>query len=267
MSSTSTGGSANASSAPGAIVSGMSVDVEDYFQVSALEGSFNREDWDSVPCRVEANMDRVLALFDSHGVKSTFFMLGWVAERYPQMVRRIVDEGHELASHGYQHIRATQQTPDEFRADVSHTKALLEDMSGKAVLGYRAASYSIMKENLWALDVLAETGHVYSSSIFPIHHDLYGIPDASRFPFRHQGDGILEIPMTTVQWMGRRLPAAGGGWFRFYPYPVSRWALNKFMRDENKPAVFYFHPWEVDPAQPRVEGLPAKSRFRHYLNL
>lgn len=245
----------------------MSVDVEDYFQVSALEPHFERERWDAVPCRVEANLDRVLGLFDDAGIKATFFTLGWIAARYPNAIRRIVDGGHELASHGYQHIRATTQTRAEFREDVRRTKALLEDTAGVPVLGYRAASWSIGTENLWALDELQAAGHHYSSSIFPIRHDLYGMPGASRFPFRHEETGILEIPATTVTFAGRTLPCAGGGWFRLMPYPAFRWALRRVNSADGASALFYFHPWELDPGQPRPAGLKLKTRVRHYLNL
>lgn len=246
----------------------MSVDVEDYFQVSAFESHIRREDWDSLECRVEHNTQRVMDMFDEHGVKATFFMLGWVAERYPGLVKRIVDSGHELASHGFEHIRVINQQPDEFRADVQRTKALLEDMGGVAVRGYRAASYSIGARNLWALDVLQECGHDYSSSIYPIKHDLYGMPQAPRFPFRPNGDdGLLEVPVTTVSVAGRRLPCGGGGYFRLFPYTLYRAALRQVNRRDGQPGVFYFHPWEIDPAQPRQNGISAKTRFRHYLNL
>ena len=180
------------------IINAMTVDVEDYFQVSAFEKTVNRSDWDTIACRVEDNTNRIIDLFAEYNIKSTFFMLAWVAERYPKLISRIVDEGHELASHGYEHVRVTQQTPEQFRADVTKTKQLLEDMSGVEVKGYRAASYSIGANNLWAIDVLAETGHKYSSSIYPIKHDLYGMPEAPRFCFHHEKSGLLEIPITTV---------------------------------------------------------------------
>lgn len=245
----------------------MTVDVEDYFQVSAFERHIRRDDWDGLECRVEANVERILALFAAHGVHATFFMLGWLAERYPQMVQRIVQAGHELASHGYQHVRVTQQQPAEFRADVTRTKQLLEDIGGCAVRGYRAASYSIGSKNLWALDVLGETGHQYSSSIYPIHHDLYGMPEAPRFAFQHGQNGLLEIPVTTVALYNHKLPCGGGGFFRLYPYALSRWALRRVNRRDGQACVFYFHPWEIDPQQPRQPHLGLKTRFRHYLNL
>jgi polysaccharide deacetylase family protein (PEP-CTERM system associated) len=250
-----------------AIVNGMSVDVEDYFQVSAFERHIPRTDWDRIPRRVGTNVDRILDLFAAHDLHATFFMLGWVAERHPEMVRRIVSAGHELASHGYEHVRVVNQDVRSFREDVARTKKILEDASGVRIRGYRAASYSIGAKNLWALDVLAETGHEYSSSIFPIHHDLYGMPEAPRFAFRHKGDGILEVPVTTAAFGDRKIPCGGGGWFRFFPYALTRWMLQRVNRVDRESCVFYFHPWEIDPGQPRQSGLPAKTRFRHYLNL
>lgn len=246
----------------------MTVDVEDYFQVSAFERFVSRDDWDRIPARVEANTQRILDVFDERGVKATFFVLGWVAKRYPQLIRRIVGDGHELASHGFSHVRATEQTPEEFRRDVIATKHLLEDVGDVAIKGYRAASYSINRGNLWALDILKETGHCYSSSIYPIKHDLYGIPDAPRFAFYPRGrEGILEVPVTTVKAFGKTLPCGGGGFFRLYPYAFSRWALQRVNTSDAQPGMFYFHPWEIDPQQPRRDGLDAKTRFRHYLNL
>jgi polysaccharide deacetylase family protein (PEP-CTERM system associated) len=250
------------------IINVMSVDVEDYFQVGAFEHTIPRADWGSWPCRVEANIERILALFERHGIKATFFTLGWIAERYPNMVQGIADAGHEVASHGYGHQRATALTSVEFREDVTRAKSLLEDIAGAAVNGYRAPSFSIGGGNLWALDVLAETGHRYSSSIYPIAHDHYGMPDAPRFPYRpQQCPSLLEMPPTTVSWHGRNLPAAGGGYFRLLPYAASRWLIGQVNGQDKRPAMFYFHPWEVDPGQPRIPGAPLKSRFRHYVNL
>lgn len=246
----------------------MTVDVEDYFQVSAFEPYIRREDWERLPCRVEDNTHRILDIFAEHGVAATFFVLGWVAERYPLLVHRIIKDGHELASHGYSHIRATEQTRQEFFEDVSRTKKILEDIGGCSVRGYRAASYSIGIKNLWALEALQEVGYEYSSSIYPIKHDLYGMPQAPRFLFYPNGDdGLVEIPVTTVNVGGRRMPCGGGGYFRLVPYPVYRWALQRVNNHEGQPGMFYFHPWEIDPAQPRPEGLNLKTRFRHYLNL
>ncbi len=246
----------------------MTVDVEDYFQVSAFEGVIDRARWDTFPCRVEANTDRVLALFEMAEIKATFFTLGWVAARYPMLIRRIVDAGHELASHGYAHVRVTQQQPGAFRADIEKTKKLLEDIGGVPVCGYRAASYSIGADNLWALDELAEAGYRYSSSIYPVKHDLYGMPKAPRFAYYPRGKaGILEVPITTLRLGGHNLPCGGGGFFRLYPYAFSRWALRRVNQREGQAGLFYFHPWEIDAEQPRLSGLGMKTRFRHYLNL
>jgi polysaccharide deacetylase family protein (PEP-CTERM system associated) len=248
-------------------VNAMSVDVEDWFQVSAFEGSIARSSWDSLDCRVERNVERILVLFEDARIKATFFTLGWVAERYPQVVRSIVGAGHELASHGYSHVRATEQSEREFREDVTRTKVMLEDLSGVAVNGYRATSYSINRRNLWALDELQRAGYRYSSSIYPIRHDLYGMPDAPRFAFRTRPGAILEIPITTIDLGPKRIPCGGGGFFRLFPYAWSRWALRRVNREERQPGVFYFHPWEIDPQQPRVSHAPLRSRVRHYLAL
>ena len=255
--------------APGEkIRNAMTCDVEDYFQVSAFAPYIDRASWPTRECRVEANMERILALYERHGVRATFFTLGWIAERYPSMVRRIVDAGHELASHGYSHLRASDQSRAEFDNDIRSSKALLEDIGGQAVVGYRAPSFSIGHANLWALDALHEAGYKYSSSIYPIAHDHYGMPDAPRFAFYPNGpDGLLEVPITTVKMAGRNLPAGGGGYFRLLPYALSRWMMEKVNREDREPALFYFHPWEVDPGQPRPEGLGAKARFRHYVNI
>jgi polysaccharide deacetylase family protein (PEP-CTERM system associated) len=248
-------------------VNAMTVDVEDYFQVSAFEPHFAPSDWDRIELRVDRNVDRILELFAAHGVKATFFVLGWVAQRRPEMVRRIVAQGHELASHGFNHTRVTNQERDAFRCDVTDTKRLLEDTAGCEVIGYRAATYSINEHNMWALDVLAETGHRYSSSIYPIEHDLYGIPDAPRFRFKVGASQLTEIPITTVSLLGKNWPCGGGGYFRLFPYAVTRWAIKRVNEAEGQSAVFYFHPWEIDPGQPRVPGVSLRTRFRHYLNL
>jgi polysaccharide deacetylase family protein (PEP-CTERM system associated) len=245
----------------------LTVDVEEHFQVAAFERTIPRDDWDATESRVETNTNRVLDLFAAHGCKATFFVLGWVAERHPGLVKRIVAEGHELASHGYEHTRIHQFTPEQFRHDVVRTKRILEDVGGVPVRGYRAPSYSINATNLWALDVLHEAGHLYSSSIYPIRHDLYGMPDAPRFPFRFKPDGILEIPVTTVRLGGRNYPCGGGGYFRLLPYVAYRWMLSRVNERDGQPGLFYFHPWEIDPMQPRVSKAPLRSRFRHYLNL
>lgn len=242
------------------------VDVEDWFQVSAFEAVIDRRQWDALPCRVEPNVDRLLALLERRQARATFFTLGWIAERYPQLVRRIAAHGHEVASHGYGHLRATDQSPAQFREDLVRAKALLEDLTGTAVLGYRAPSFSIGAANLWAHDVVADTGHRYSSSIYPVAHDHYGMPSAPRFAWR-SANGLLEIPPSSVRLGSRNLPASGGGYFRLLPYPVSRWGFERVNAVDAQPAIFYCHPWEVDPEQPRVRGASLKSRFRHYLNL
>lgn len=245
----------------------MSVDVEDYFQVSAFEQQINRSDWATLECRVQQNTENILELFEENNVKATFFMLGWVAERYPELVRLIVNGGHELASHGYDHTRVIHQNRNEFKSDVVKTKKILEDISGVHIKGYRAASYSITKNNLWALDTLQEAGHLYSSSIYPVKHDLYGIPDAPRFAFRFKNDGILEIPITTLRLFGINFPGGGGGFFRLLPYSMSKWIYKRVNTIDNQAGIFYFHPWEIDPDQPRQKGIPVKTRFRHYFNL
>ncbi len=255
--------------APGErIKNAMTCDVEDYFQVSAFAPYIDRDSWPTRECRVEANMERILAIYERHGVKATFFTLGWIAERYPAMVKKIVAAGHELASHGYGHLRASDQTRAQFDNDIRSSKALLEDIGGQEVIGYRAPSFSIGHANLWALEALQEAGYRYSSSIYPIAHDHYGMPDAPRFAFYPHGpDGLLEVPVTTVNMLGRNLPAGGGGYFRLLPYALSRWMMQKVNREDRQPALFYFHPWELDPGQPRPDGLDAKSRFRHYVNI
>lgn len=251
-----------------AITNAMTVDVEDYFQVSAFEKHIDKSQWDTLQHRVADNTERILDLFAQHQVKATFFTLGWVAERYPAVVKRIVAEGHELASHGYEHIRVTEQTPEQFRADIKKTKRLLEDMAGQAVIGYRAASYSIGAKNLWALRILEEEGHLYSSSIYPVKHDLYGMPSAPRFAFHPDNtQNLLELPITTLKIPGKNIPCGGGGFFRLYPYLFSKAAYQYLNSVERQAGIFYFHPWEIDPHQPRQQNLPFKSRFRHYLNL
>jgi len=251
----------------GPIHNALTVDVEEYFQVAAFDRTIPRDGWDRAESRVDYSTGRVLDLFAAHGCKATFFMLGWIAERHPGLVKRIVADGHELASHGYDHTQLHQFTAEQLRADVLKTKAILEDLGGVAVRGYRAPSYSINGNNLWALDVLLETGHAYSSSIYPIRHDLYGMPEAPRFPFRYRPDAIVEIPVTTVRLGGTNYPCGGGGYFRLLPYGAFRWMLKRVNEHDRQPGLFYFHPWEVDPGQPRVQDAPLRSRFRHYLNL
>jgi polysaccharide deacetylase family protein (PEP-CTERM system associated) len=247
--------------------SAMTVDVEDYFQVEAFSGIVTRDSWDRTPSRVEANVERILEMLAAESVLATFFTLGWVAERHPTMIRRIVSAGHELASHGYGHARVDRLRPEEFRSDVLHAKQILEDIGRVPIAGYRAPTFSIGHRSPWAFDVLEETGHRYSSSVFPIRHDLYGDPTAPRRPYRPGPGRLWEIPMTTIRLLGHNLPCAGGGYFRLVPYCVYREGLRLFHRREGRAAVFYFHPWEIDPDQPRIEAAGRLSRFRHYLNL
>ncbi len=245
----------------------MTVDVEDYFQVQAFAHCIERKDWDQFPQRVDNNTNRILDQFGAAGVKATFFTLGWVAQRCPALVRRIVEDGHELASHGWDHTRADAQDPDRFRADIGRTKALLEDTAGVEVTGYRAATFSIGARNMWAFPTLRQEGYRYSSSINPIRHDLYGTPDAPRIPFRPDPLGVLEIPMTTVRLFRRNWPCSGGGYFRLLPTGLYRAGLRRVNRHDGQPGIFYFHPWEIDPDQPRIGNAGWKSRLRHYTNL
>jgi len=248
------------------ITNALTIDVEDYFQVSAFAPYIRRADWDRRECRVERNVDRILELLSARGVSATFFTLGWIAERHPALVRRIVDGGHELASHGHGHERATDLDEAAFTEDVTRAKKTLEDIAGRPVLGYRAPSFSIGAANLWAFDVLACAGYRYSSSIYPIRHDHYGMPDSPRFAYRLH-NGLLEVPVTTLRLGERNLPSSGGGYFRLLPYAVSRWMIGRVNRVDGEAAVFYFHPWEIDPGQPRIPGIDAKTRFRHYVNI
>ena len=248
------------------IVNALTIDVEDYFQVSAMAPYIQRSAWDSCECRVERNVNRILELLDARGIKATFFTLGWIAKRYPGLVRQLVEQGHELASHGYGHERASDLTQDAFVQDIQRAKALLEDIGGIEVRGYRAPSFSIGAANLWAFECLADAGDTYCSSIYPIQHDHYGMPDAPRFAFQARSE-LLEIPVTTVRLLNRNLPSSGGGYFRLFPYAVSRWLLQRVNQADQKPGIFYFHPWEIDPGQPVVAGIDAKTRFRHYVNL
>ncbi len=247
----------------------LTVDVEDYFQVAAFARQIDPATWDHIPLRVERNTQRLLDLFAEQGVQATFFVLGWVAERCPGLVRAIAERGHEVACHGYSHQLIYGQTPAVFREETVRAKACLEDQAHRPVLGYRAASYSITQRSLWALDVLAELGFTYDSSIFPIRHDRYGIPGSPRWPYRlttPNGGSLLEFPPSTLSILSYRLPVAGGGYFRLYPYPFTRFALARLNRSEGQPFIFYLHPWEIDPEQPRIPaGL--LSTFRHYTNL
>ena len=280
----------------------LTIDIEDYFQVHAFSGVINPASWDNYKSRVEHNTYKVLELLDRRGaatnqpkyskdadssVKATFFILGWIAERYPGLVKEIMAQGHEVASHGYCHTLVTRQTPEEFRADIAKTKKILEDITGDEVIGYRASTYSITKKTVWALKILAEEGYRYDSSIFPVYHDVYGFPGAPRFPFKVnlKGDALIglnhstpsndlnsysalwEFPVSTFRFWGQNLPVAGGGYFRLFPYWLTKRLIGRINRREKKPFVFYIHPWEFDPDQPRIYNAPLKSRFRHYLNL
>jgi polysaccharide deacetylase family protein (PEP-CTERM system associated) len=249
----------------------MTVDVEDYFHVSAFEKNITRSDWSNLELRVERNTYRLLELFEQHKVKSTFFTLGWVAERCPELIKAIVNQGHELASHGYSHQRATSMNIEQFRQDVSLSKQILEDVSGKSIIGYRAPSFSFNDSNTWVYDILIELGFDYSSSTYPIAHDLYGVPDWPRFmhqrPEKVEGKGIIEIPVPTSHKDGQNTGIGGGGYFRLYPYWLSKKRIDSYLKAEKQPYSFYFHPWEIDPRQPKVKDAPIKSKLRHYLNL
>lgn len=250
------------------ITNAMSFDVEDYFQVQAFANVCDRGRWDAFESRVERNTNLILDLLAERKVNATFFVLGWVAERNPALVRRIVAEGHELASHGYAHHRVDAQRPEEFRADIAKTKAILEAAGGAKISGYRAATFSVGKTTPWAFKILEEEGYTYSSSVYPVDHDNYSNPDAPRFAFRPPGATRLwEFPISTVRLGGRNVPCGGGGYFRFAPYGLFRRALRHINQGERMPVVFYLHPWEVDPDQPRPKGVGLKSRLRHYLNL
>ena len=249
-----------------AMCNAMTIDVEDYFQVSALAPFVARSEWDGRECRVERNVERILAMLEEYGARATFFTLGWIAERFPQLVRRIVKEGHELASHGFAHERASEQSPGAFFADIQLAKVVLEDIAGIEVIGYRAPSFSIGPANAWAFECIERAGYRYSSSVYPVRHDHYGSPEALRFTHDVR-EGLLEMPIATMRLFGRNWPAGGGGYFRLMPYAMSRWLLRRVNRVDQQPAIFYFHPWEIDAAQPRIPGIDVRTRFRHYLNL
>lgn len=251
------------------ITNALTVDVEDYFHVSAFAGSIRREDWDNYPLRVESNTHRLLDLFDDNKVTATFFVLGWVAKRRPGLVREIAERGHEVACHGYSHQLVYNQSPEVFREETLRSKGILEDIIASTVHGYRAASYSITERSLWALDVLCEAGFSYDSSIFPIRHDRYGIPGSPEFPYElttPDGSSLVEFPMSTARIIGYRMPVSGGGYFRLYPYAVTRAGLRRVNNGSHKPFIFYLHPWEIDPQQPRIKA-GWLSTFRHYNNL
>lgn len=252
------------------ITHAMTVDVEDYYHVAAFAKVIKPGDWDNWPSRVEQNTERLLQLFANHNIKITFFILGWVAEKYPQLVKTIRQQGHEIASHGFSHQLIYNQSPEVFRAETAKSKQILEDLAQTPITGYRAASYSITRKSLWALDILAELGFTWDSSIFPTRHDNYGIPGSPEEPYRiitTDGASMLEFPLTTAKVMGQAIPAAGGGYFRQYPYALSKWLFERASLNQTKPQIFYLHPWEIDPEQPRVPNASWFSNFRHYTNL
>jgi len=248
----------------------MTIDVEDYFHVSAFANTIKPADWDNWPSRVEKNTRKLLTLFAEADIKATFFVLGWVAERFPSIVKEIDEAGHEIASHGYSHQLIYNQSPKIFKQETQKSKDILEKIIQRPVTGYRAASYSITAKSFWALDILAELGFTWDSSIFPVHHDRYGVAGSPTEPYTVEtpdGHRLSEFPLTTAKVLGMPIPAAGGGYFRQYPYALSKWLFNRASLNGNKPLIFYLHPWEVDPDQPRVVGASALSNFRHYTNL
>ena len=248
------------------ISNALTIDVEDYFQVSAFSNIINKKNWDEKECRIEKNIDNIISILDLKKIKATFFTLGWIAERYPSMIKKILMEGHDLASHGYAHEKVSEISKSDFYQDVTRAKGILEDIGGKQINGYRAPSFSIAEKNFWAMEILSETGHRYSSSIYPVKHDHYGSPNAPRFPYKVFSE-LLEVPPTTVKLFGRNFPASGGGYFRLLPYSISKKMLDHVNSSENKPVVFYFHPWEIDSHQPKISNLSIKTRFRHYKNI
>lgn len=248
------------------VVNALTIDVEDYFQVWALAPYISREQWEKTPCRVERNVDLILQLLAEAEVRATFFTLGWIAERFPRLVQRIAEAGHEVASHGYAHQRATEMTREAFFADILLAKSILEDLIGAEVKGYRAPNFSVDSDKGWAHECIAGAGYRYSSSVYPVKHDHYGVPGASRFPYR-SSEELVELPVSTVRLLDRNWPAGGGGYFRLLPYAMSRWLIRRVNETDGRPAIFYFHPWELDPGQPRVPGIDMKTRFRHYVNL
>jgi polysaccharide deacetylase family protein (PEP-CTERM system associated) len=249
------------------LLNSMTVDVEDYFQVQALAEQIPRSSWNDIPRRVETNIDRLLKLFSDNRAVATFFTLGWIAERHPEMVRRIAAAGHELASHGYDHTRVDRLTPTSFREDVRRTKRTIEDIAGSPIYGYRAPTFSIGSDTPWAYEILEEEGYWYSSSIYPIRHDLYGAADAPRHAFRPGSGRLWEFPLATRRLLRQNFPCAGGGYFRLLPYPISRLNLYHVNAVDRLPCIFYLHPWEIDPGQPRIAGARMRSRLRHYMNL
>jgi len=274
----------------------LTIDVEDYFQVHAFSTIVKPDDWEMYECRVEKNTTKILDILDKEKIKATFFILGWIAERYPNLIKKIYQESHEIASHGYEHQVIYNQTPAEFRKDIKKSKQLLEDLIGEEVIGYRAPTYSVTEKTLWALTILFEEGYRYDSSVFPIHHDYYGIPWAPRFPFiwdltsskpkikqiisinnqynklkklskPNNSMEIIEFPISTINLVGYKFPIAGGGYFRLLPYWITKWGLKKINKKDKQPFIFYFHPWELDPGQPKIQNASKFSRFRHYNNI
>lgn len=245
----------------------LTVDVEDYYQVSAFESVINVRSWTGYPSRVERNTQIILDILSERSVKATFFIVGWIAERFPQLVRNVSAQGHEIGCHSYYHRKVYDLAPDVFREDTYRAKSILESISGNPVHGYRAPSYSITKKSLWALDILAELGFQYDSSIFPTYHDNYGIPDAPRFSYFLKDLGMREYPISTVRVLGRNFPVSGGGYFRLFPYALTHFSLKWINEKEKQPFMFYLHPWEIDPGQPRIMNAGMRSKFRHYVNL
>ena len=245
----------------------LTIDIEDYFKVSAFEDIVTKDDWDTYPSRVEQNTSKILTLLDSDNVKAAFFVWGWTVKKYPDLVKKISSKGHEIACHSYYHRLVYDLSAKDFREDTRQAKDILEQLTGKKIIGYRAPSYSITRRSLWALDILAELDFQYDSSIFPIYHDRYGIPDAPRFSYKLSDQNMTEYPISTSLFFGKKIPVAGGGYFRLFPYWFTRMALQRINNNEDKPFIFYFHPWEIDPEQPRMKSAKPLSRFRHYLNL
>ena len=248
------------------IVNAMTVDVEDYFHVSAFEKVIKQEAWDALELRVEKSTYRLLELFAQYNTKCTFFTLGWVAQKCPNLIKDIVAQGHELASHGYSHARASTMSPQEFKQDVLLSKQILEDISGQAITGYRAPSFSVNDNNVWLYEILVELGFKYSSSTYPIKHDLYGVPNWPRFKYQRP-EGIIEIPIPTLRKSEQNVGIGGGGYFRLYPYWMSKKRIDNYLKQEQQPYSFYFHPWEIDVEQPKVSGASFKSKVRHYINI
>jgi len=252
---------------PQSITNYLTIDVEDYYQVSAFDDVIDPARWEEMPSRVERNTQVILDILDEHQVKATFFIVGWIAERYPELVHSIVSRGHEIGCHSYRHRRIYSLTPEEFRQDTKKAKDVLEAASGREIVSYRAPSYSITMKSLWALDILEELGFKYDSSIFPIRHDIYGIPDAPRFQYKLPDHEMIEFPISTAKVFGRNVPVAGGGYFRLFPYWLTKFLLTKINKEEQHPFIFYLHPWEIDPGQPRIDAAKPLSKFRHYNNL